>query len=348
MSGLEGTIVDYNGSTQQGRIQPTGEGSHVYFKLSAVENPKPPPQKGDKVSFKLSGETKKFRNKVCGIAQSVRITQRAPTRSGRTMPKANRRKESLRAAQRAPTASPTTDPRAHTRLVGPGMPKYIQEMRVDPYVGAPNPGLVMDKYVVHEDHNFGRRLVHWKEASLRMVLSAYDSSVVTADAKKEFGRFYKSWTDALSKLNAVTFSASSAWRLAIHLGRQAPLENATICLHRTRGFPFLPGQGLKGLAFAAANRLHDSSGGEPSDEDIKAVFGTQQGRGAVVFFDAVPTEVPQLELDVLTPHFPQWYSGQNSPSDDQEPKPVLFLTVAPKSKFLFALAGPEADDNRAK
>ena len=67
-----------------------------------------------------------------------------------------------------------------------------------------------------------------------------------------------------------------------------------------------------------------------------------------MFFDAVPTEVPQLELDVLTPHFPQWYSGQNSPSDDQEPKPVLFLTVAPKSKFLFALAGPEADVNRAK
>jgi CRISPR-associated protein Cmr6 len=54
----------------------------------------------------------------------------------------------------------------------------------------------------------------------------------------------------------------------------------------------------------------------------------------------------------MTPHFSEYYSEKKPPSDDQSPIPVTFLTIAPGTKFAFAVglrrgASPE-DEQTAR
>ena len=62
--------------------------------------------------------------------------------------------------------------------------------------------------------------------------------------------------------------------------------------------------------------------------------------GLVQFYDSVPypNEVELLQIDILNPHYPDYYDENNQtspPSDDQNPKPVYFLAVKPQTQFSF-------------
>lgn len=81
-------------------------------------------------------------------------------------------------------------------------------------------------------------------------------------------------------------------------------------------------------------------------QDFYTIFGTQSKRGSITFFDAYPTTAPKLEPDILNPHFPDYYGDKTKtkpPSDNQNPKPNYFLTVAAKQEFRFGVAGTLAD-----
>ncbi len=85
-------------------------------------------------------------------------------------------------------------------------------------------------------------------------------------------------------------------------------------------------------------------------QDFYTVFGTQSNRGSITFFDAYPTTAPKLEPDILNPHFPDYYGDKNKrtpPSDNQNPKPNYFLTVAANQEFRFAVAGNLAEKAEA-
>ena len=62
-------------------------------------------------------------------------------------------------------------------------------------------------------------------------------------------------------------------------------------------------------------------------------------RGLLTFYDAVPKpgQKDLLALDVLNPHYPDFYRAKNRkvPSDDQDPIPVSFLTVRAEAAFVF-------------
>jgi CRISPR-associated protein Cmr6 len=87
------------------------------------------------------------------------------------------------------------------------------------------------------------------------------------------------------------------------------------------------------------------------DADFVAIFGRapRQGEpesaaqsGHAIFLDAIPTHVPELQLDIMNPHFPDYYGDDPKrptkyPTDWQSPKPVFFLTVAPNTEFCFAV-----------
>lgn len=68
---------------------------------------------------------------------------------------------------------------------------------------------------------------------------------------------------------------------------------------------------------------------------------TEHTGGRVAFYDAVPAPEQAveraLEVDVMTPHHREYYesAGGKPPSDDQEPNPVTFLTVAAGVRFVF-------------
>jgi CRISPR-associated protein Cmr6 len=79
-------------------------------------------------------------------------------------------------------------------------------------------------------------------------------------------------------------------------------------------------------------------------ESYQAIFGTQQSRGRIVFFDAVPVEPPTLAVDVMNPHYGDYYQKKPGvpPADYLSPVPVYFLTVQADSRFAFAVASHEA------
>ncbi|MDW8324681.1 MAG: type III-B CRISPR module RAMP protein Cmr6 [Burkholderiales bacterium] len=170
------------------------------------------------------------------------------------------------------------------------------------------------------------------------------------------------------------FCLTARSRIALHLSRAGGLENANCCLHPIYGFAYLPGSGLKGLAYAYACHLYATTdwaanGGEEQQAqfvcEVEDIFGWapnqarqaaeanrydprsaragqrdhEQQRGAVVFHDAFGEQrdgsPPELEIDVLTCHYPAYYQGSGSPGDWQSPRPVTFLTIAAGTKFRF-------------
>ena len=71
---------------------------------------------------------------------------------------------------------------------------------------------------------------------------------------------------------------------------------------------------------------------------FRAIFGTTGNAGKVIFFDAIPSETCALDLDIMNPHYPDYYKeGSNEPPANwQSPIPVYFLAIAPGSEFHFA------------
>ncbi len=72
-------------------------------------------------------------------------------------------------------------------------------------------------------------------------------------------------------------------------------------------------------------------------DKFRTIFGTISVSGCAVFFDAIPAYKPTLELDIMNPHFPDYYQGNQPPTSWQSPVPVYFLTVAPNTEFRFAV-----------
>jgi CRISPR-associated protein Cmr6 len=160
---------------------------------------------------------------------------------------------------------------------------------------------------------------------------------------------YRHRLSALVKAaDAITFQAKTNWRFVTGVGRNTPFE-VGFTFHRLYGFPIIPGSGLKGLARAWAYfRLKEEKPDSKPEEDpmFMSVFGrapkgdeSDGSVGGAVFFEAVPLDNPGLELDVMTPHFPDYYGDKKNrvpPADNQNPVPIPFLVV--KGDVLFGFA----------
>lgn len=98
-------------------------------------------------------------------------------------------------------------------------------------------------------------------------------------------------------------------------------------------------------AFHACNPSKDTR--EKADK-FRKIFGNTGKAGCAVFFDAIPDDknLPALNLDVINPHYPEYYKEGSSeyPTDWQSPVPTYFLTVAPNTTFWFA-AGWRGEEN---
>ncbi|MFA0731910.1 MAG: hypothetical protein LKKZDAJK_000900 [Candidatus Fervidibacter sp.] len=137
--------------------------------------------------------------------------------------------------------------------------------------------------------------------------------------------------------------AQPIWRFVVGLGAAHVLETG-ITLHRLFGLPIVPGSALKGAARAYAKLVE----GKPDDDaDLIAVFGTTEKAGSVIFFDAIPLNPPKFQLDIVNPHYPNYYreQGGKPPADWESPSPVFFLTVH-ATPYLFAIAARSEQGNR--
>jgi CRISPR-associated protein Cmr6 len=193
-----------------------------------------------------------------------------------------------------------------------------------------NPGLLFDRYAP----DWRNRGTLKREGLETVQRATPDRQLLSAVGER--------WRKLLESQNAFVFEASPEWRLIVGLGRKGPLE-VGFTFHRLYGIPLIPGSSLKGIARAYAYLV---SGRSEEDADFCAIFGRAPRReeeegeakaGRAIFFDAVPADSPRLELDVMNPHFPDYYQGDEPPSNWQSPVPIYFLTVGKGTPFLFGV-----------
>jgi CRISPR-associated protein Cmr6 len=173
------------------------------------------------------------------------------------------------------------------------------------------------------------------------------------------------------------FDLKLQWRLIVGLGASHPQETS-MTLHHIFGIPYIPGSALKGASrhymiwkFVDENEkklssLLDKSNfaellkelnkalekeenltvsvGNISFKDLIHIFGTQNRQGKIIFFDAYPIEEIKLKIDIMNPHYPDYYTKDKPPTDWQNPIPIKFLTVE-DTKFRFYLAAKDKDQN---
>jgi len=228
-----------------------------------------------------------------------------------------------------------------------------------------NPGLIFDRFV--QDWGWREQQFRDKEAK-KKAWQEIANIAPRADADLLVAWNERWWQAVTDVANAITFSLKTDWRFIAGLGRKGSLE-VGFTFHRY-GFPILPGSSVKGVARAWAllqiaekvgttelkeldgilsadgdkerKKYEDWKAGQPAEvqklaDDFRTIFGTTAAAGRAVFFDAIPASLPTLELDIMNPHYPKYYSGEEPPTDWQSPVPVYFLTVAANTEFRFAV-----------
>lgn len=162
--------------------------------------------------------------------------------------------------------------------------------------------------------------------------------------RQMFTALHARHSHTIKQQNGRSFTARPEWRLVIGLGRDSAFETG-LTLHRTYGCPYIPGSALKGMTQAWVKAVQAEA--KITDEELLAVFGSDDTEkphaGSVIFYDALPITPPVLELDMMNPHYPDYYRPGKAayPTDWQSPVPVYFITIAAETQFLFGI-GPRA------
>ncbi|BAM01346.1 MULTISPECIES: type III-B CRISPR module RAMP protein Cmr6 [Caldilinea] len=232
-----------------------------------------------------------------------------------------------------------------------------------------NPGLIFDRFALDWSHQSTL-----KRDGLEAVRRAAER--VDEQLLREWNT---RWQACARAANGEPFGLKTDWRFIAGLGRKGSLE-VGFTFHRY-GFPILPGSSVKGVARAWAllqiaekvgtTELKELDGILSADgdkerkkyedwkakrlpevqklaDDFRTIFGTTAVAGRAVFFDAIPARKPTLELDIMNPHYPKYYNGEEFPTDWQSPVPVYFLTVAANTEFCFAVGWRGALDEEGR
>jgi CRISPR-associated protein Cmr6 len=199
-----------------------------------------------------------------------------------------------------------------------------------------NLGLILDKYPQRRATEKGDLRSQW----LREVEPASHIDPALGE------NVYQRWLAMTTAMQAQHFSAAIDWRMVIGLGGETVLET-DLTLHYVYGIPYIPGSAQKGLTRSYVTSEvegYKSVKIENDNEEIKRIFGSQERAGTVIFFDAMPISgKAAFALDIMNPHYPDYYAGSKAPTNDQAPVPITFLTVS-DTAFMFALAPRDSND----
>lgn len=159
------------------------------------------------------------------------------------------------------------------------------------------------------------------------------------------------------------FEAKIDWRLVVGLGNESVYETS-MTLHHIYGIPYIPASAVKGVVRSCVIT-------EGFDNEIKAIkdagfcdiFGcprifegensyyNEDRQGKVRFFDVYALSKPNIKVDIMNPHYSDYYMEKQvhgvplPPADYLSPVPVNFLTVE-NALFQFML-GIRKDDNKS-
>jgi len=148
---------------------------------------------------------------------------------------------------------------------------------------------------------------------------------------------------ALPETDCFVMEARSTAPFATGLGLAHPVENGFAFL-TPYGLPYLAGSGVKGVLRSGAEEL-----AKMGDEDItltviKTLFGHEDDRdarrGALTCWDVFPApgkDRALLVVEIMTPHFTDYFQNKGTPHDAGKPNPIPFLAVAAGSEFRFVM-----------
>ena len=115
------------------------------------------------------------------------------------------------------------------------------------------------------------------------------------------------------------------WRMVVGLGSNH-VQETNMTLDHIYGIPYLPGSAFKGVVRSWVIQEHfcndeklatrDIEDSDPNDlkekkREFFAVFGSQKNAGKVHFLDGLPAENVRFELDIMNPHFSDYYKGDH-------------------------------------
>jgi len=163
--------------------------------------------------------------------------------------------------------------------------------------------------------------------------------------------------------NYYTNNLETTYRLLI--GSEQSVYETSIRLHHIYGIPYIPSTAIKGVVrsyYILENFADELKEYENrynifenevlfKDEIFVNYFGSQEKEGKIIFFDAFPTTPPKIKVDIMNPHYEDYYNDNKNkiaPTDDKNPIPIPFLTVE-DTEFKFFIASKEPiDENFVK
>ncbi|HIQ39959.1 MAG TPA: type III-B CRISPR module RAMP protein Cmr6 [Sulfurivirga caldicuralii] len=142
--------------------------------------------------------------------------------------------------------------------------------------------------------------------------------------------------EALQETNRLWFPAISTAPFVTGLGNEHPLENGFSFLW-PYGVPYLPGSSVKGVIRQAFRELGIDENRTTALLGLEAEPGSQEHqKGALIFYDVVPEiRAKRLKVEIMNPHFIEYYQKNNAPHENSNPVPIYFLTVPEGSRFDF-------------
>jgi len=170
----------------------------------------------------------------------------------------------------------------------------------------------------------------------------------------------------------IKYQAELKSPLITGIGQPHPNEVGMVFDH-TMGIPYIPASSVKGIVrFAHILGLINSENlsdytdkygeflvesnletkipaifGGDADEEKEGKKKTKKLKGKVIFLDAYPDKIPDLHVDIMNPHYGDYYNdekGTTPPADYLDPTPIKFLTVKPGTIFIFKALVPEDSD----
>ncbi len=208
-----------------------------------------------------------------------------------------------------------------------------------------NPGLRFDKFADGWSPEWHKKLENDVKKDFFNKFARADYKYLRSGLQSYLERQEKLVCGLCESSTSPVLYLKTDWRFVSGLGSGHPYETGFIW-HRTLGVPYLPGSSIKGLLRAWVEQWCDMD--EETNKSALRLFGfgagdggsTKDEAGVLIVFDALPVRVPELELDILNPHYSPYYqdSAHNPPADYYSPIPVFFLTVAPDQPLRFCLA----------
>jgi len=147
---------------------------------------------------------------------------------------------------------------------------------------------------------------------------------------------------ALPEAQRLVIDAVSTAPFATGLGLEHPVDNGFAFLS-PYGLPYLAGSGVKGVLRQAAKELRDDGDAAITQSLIDLLFGQELPdakalRGVLTCWDVFPQPFAgQLAVEIMTPHFGDYYQGKGTPHDAGKPNPIPFLAIPARSDFRFVI-----------